>query len=174
MTQPFRSSRGGTAIDRTRPVWFTFDGDTLSAYAGDTLASALLANGVHTVGRSVKYRRPRGIFTAGPEEPNALVTVGSGPERTPKLKATEVAVHNGLTARSQRGWPSVERDIGAINGLLSPFLPAGFYYKTFMRPRWLWPRAEQFLRRAAASAEPMAKVMAAIVFMGTPTRGTTT
>ncbi|MFQ5558526.1 MAG: 2Fe-2S iron-sulfur cluster-binding protein, partial [Acidimicrobiales bacterium] len=136
---------------------FTFDGRRLSGYRGDTLASALLANGVRTVGRSLKYRRPRGIFSAGAEEPTALVTVGEGAHRVPNLKATEVALVEGLVASSQRGWPSARRDLGAVTSLLSPFLPSGFYYKTFMRPRRVWPLVEPVLRRAAASGKVSAE-----------------
>ncbi|MBS1265520.1 MAG: Sarcosine oxidase subunit alpha [Acidimicrobiaceae bacterium] len=151
MTQDFRTLIGGLVVDRSDRVGFTFDGRLLSGYRGDTLASALLANGVHTVGRSLKYRRPRGIFSAGGEEPNALVTVGKGKHRVPNLKATEVALVEGLVASSQRGWPSARRDLGAVTSLLGPLLPSGFYYKTFMRPQQSWPMIEPVLRRAAAS-----------------------
>ena len=154
MTQPFRTPAGGVVIDRSVEIRFTFDGRAYTGHQGDTLASALLANGVHTVGRSLKHRRPRGIHGAGAEEPNALVTVGRDARRMPNLKATEVVLTDGLDASSQRGWPGVRRDLGAVNGFLGPFLPPGFYYKTFMRPRRLWPIVEQVLRRAAASARP--------------------
>jgi len=154
VTQPFRTQAGGVVIDRAVEIRFTFDGLAYTGHQGDTLASALLANGVRTVGRSLKHRRPRGIHGAGAEEPNALVTVGRGARRTPNLKATEVVLTDGLVASSQRGWPSVRRDLGAVNGFLDPLLPPGFYYKTFMRPRRLWPIVEQVLRRAAASAGP--------------------
>ena len=103
---------------------------------GDTLASALLANGVHLVGRSFKYHRPRGIMSAGAEEPNALVQLGRDPRTDPNQRATQVELVEGLEARSQNRWPSLEFDVGAVNNLLSRALPAGFYYKTFM-----WPAA---------------------------------
>ncbi len=146
--QPFRRFTGGR-IDRERPLAFTFNGRPYTGYTGDTLASALLANGVRVVGRSFKYHRPRGIYSAGPEEPNALVQLESGAHTTPNLRATEIELYDRLSAASQNCWPSVEFDLGAVNGLLSPFLPAGFYYKTFMWPRGWWMKYEQFIRRAA-------------------------
>ena len=155
MTQAFRVA-GGASIDRTRPVSFTFDGVAYGGYEGDTLASALLANGVRLVGRSYKYHRPRGILTAGPEEPNALVGVSRGAGRfTPNLRATEVELYDGLAATSQNRWPSLKFDVGEINDLVAPVIGAGFYYKTFMGPDWLgknwaWTRVyEPAIRRAA-------------------------
>src|ERR671918_247626 len=134
MTQPFRApAPAGSAINRGAPLRFTFDGVAYEGYRGDTLASALLANGVHLVARSFKYHRPRGIFTAGSEEPNALVRLGN----EPNTRATEIALSDGLAAESQNRWPSLSFDMGAVANLLSPLLPAGFYYKTFMWPRWL-------------------------------------
>lgn len=153
MSQPFRTPHGGH-VDRSTTLTFTFDGEHHTGHRGDTLASALLANGIHLVGRSLKYHRPRGILTAGPEEPNALVRLGSGARAVPNVKATEVALFEGLQAESQRGWPSARIDLGAAADRLSRFLPPGFYYKTFMRPRWLWPQYEHVLRRAASSARP--------------------
>jgi len=147
-----RVEAGGTVVDRSAPIGFTFDGRRYAGLAGDTLASALLANGVRIVSRSLKYRRPRGLVAAGTEEANGFVTVGEGARRTPNLKATEVELVDGLVAHSQRGWPSPRRDLGAVLGLLSPFLPAGFYYKTFMRPRRWWHHYERVLRRAASGA----------------------
>ena len=155
MSQAFRvADRGG--VDRARPLNFTFDGVAYHGYAGDTLASALLANGVHLVGRSYKYHRPRGILSAGPEEPNALVGVAAGTNRfTPNLRATQVELSDGLAATSQNRWPSLGFDVGEINNLLSPFFGAGFYYKTFMGPAflgktWAWKNLyEPFIRRAA-------------------------
>ena len=118
---------------------FSFDGRRYDGFAGDTLASALLANGVHLVGRSFKYHRPRGILSAGVEEPNALVTIDRGDGRvTPNLRATQVELYDGLLARSQNRWPSLRFDFGAVNDGLSPLFPAGFYYKTFMWPRAFW------------------------------------
>ena len=150
MTQPFRTATG-SLVDRERPIRFTFDGRAYPGYVGDTLASALLANGVHLVGRSFKYHRPRGIVSAGAEEPNALVTIDRGPGRlTPNLRATSVELYDGLVARTQNAWPSVRLDLGAIAGLLSPILSAGFYYKTFMWPTSFWARVYEPAIRAAA------------------------
>jgi sarcosine oxidase subunit alpha len=141
----------GGRIDRARVVHFNFDGRRYQAHAGDTLASALLANGVHLVNRSFKYHRPRGILAAGSEEPNALVTViRDAARRTPNLRATQVEVYEGLVAESQHRWPSLDFDVGAINSLLSPFIPAGFYNKTFMWPRSAWKAFyEPPIRKAA-------------------------
>jgi sarcosine oxidase, subunit alpha len=155
MSQPFRVGGLGL-VDRSRPLVFTFDGVAYQGYAGDTLASALLANGVHLVGRSYKYHRPRGILSAGAEEPNALVSVSRGPGRsTPNLRATQIELYEGLAAASQNRWPSLTFDLGAVNDLLSPLLGAGFYYKTFMGPNligknWAWTHVyEPMIRRAA-------------------------
>ncbi len=148
--QTHRLASGG-AIDRSRTIRFSFDGQWLEGHPGDTLASALVANHVRLIGRSFKYHRPRGLVAAGPEEPNALVTIGDAGRATPNSRATMVALHDGLVARSQNAWPSLGLDIGAVNGLLSPFFPAGFYYKTFMGgPRGAWTRYyEPIIRRAA-------------------------
>lgn len=147
--QPFRLASGGL-IDRCRTVRFNFDGNSYQGHAGDTLASALLANGVRLVGRSFKYHRPRGILSAGPEEPNALVELRSGARREPNTRATVVELFDGLEAASQNRWPSLAFDLLAINGLLSPALVAGFYYKTFMWPASFWEKLyEPLIRRAA-------------------------
>ncbi|MDB6100304.1 MAG: sarcosine oxidase, alpha subunit family, partial [Gammaproteobacteria bacterium] len=140
MTEGGRSRTAvGGRIDRTRALKFTFDGRPYTGFHGDTLASALLANGVHLVGRSFKYHRPRGIFSAGAEEPNALVGVRRDAARyVPNLRATQVELYEGLEAESQNRWPSLEFDVGAVNDVVSPFIPAGFYYKTFMWPRSAW------------------------------------
>jgi glycine cleavage system aminomethyltransferase T/NADPH-dependent 2,4-dienoyl-CoA reductase/sulfur reductase-like enzyme len=130
-------------------VRFTFDGVEYRARPGDTLAAALLANGIGRVARSFKYHRPRGIMAAGVEEPNALVTVGEGGRTEPNTRATDVFVYDGLVARSQNRWPSLAFDVGAINGLLAPFLAAGFYYKTFFGPPRRWMLYERFIRKAA-------------------------
>ena len=145
-----RTASGGR-IDRTKPLRFTFDGKTYQGFAGDTLASGLLANGVHLVGRSFKYHRPRGILAAGSEEPNALVTVRRDAARvTPNLRATQVELYDGLEAISQNRWPSLHHDVGRVNDLLSAFFPAGFYYKTFMWPKKAWKSLyEPVIRRAA-------------------------
>ena len=119
--EPFRLPSGG-AIDRTRTLCFTFDGRGYTGHPGDTLASALLANGVRLVGRSFKYHRPRGILTAGSEEPNALVGVGRGGRYTPNLRATQVELYDGLVAESQNRWPSLAFDVGEVNDLAPPGL----------------------------------------------------
>ncbi len=146
----FRNPSGGR-IDRAQPLNFRFDGEDYQGFAGDTLASALLANGVHLVGRSFKYHRPRGILSAGAEEPNALVTVIRDAARsTPNLRATQVELYEGLIAESQNRWPSLKLDFGRINDALSAFFPAGFYYKTFMWPKKAWKAIyEPVIRRAA-------------------------
>ena len=157
----FRTASGGL-IDRARRLQFTFDGKLFHGFAGDTLASALLANGVHLLGRSFKYHRPRGILTAGSAEPNALVAVWRDAARyTPNLRATQVELYEGLQAESQNRWPTLAYDIGAVNGLIAPFIPAGFYYKTFMWPRRFWKslyepliRARAGLGRAPTAADP--------------------
>ncbi len=146
--QTHRTSQGGI-VDRSRTIGFTFDGKRYEGHAGDTLASALLANGVHLVGRSFKYHRPRGILTAGSEEPNALIQLGDGAKTEPNLRATQIELFDGLVASSQNRWPSLGFDIGAINNLLSRYFPAGFYYKTFMWPPSFWMKYEYFIRRAA-------------------------
>ncbi len=141
---------GGGRIDRSRRLAFRFDGETYGGHPGDTLASALTANGVRLLGRSFKYHRPRGLLTDGPAEPNALVELRGGARREPNTRATTVELYEGLEARSQNAWPSRGFDIGAVNGLLSPLLPAGFYYKTFMWPAAFWERVyEPLIRRAA-------------------------
>ncbi|MDE2049644.1 MAG: sarcosine oxidase subunit alpha family protein [Gammaproteobacteria bacterium] len=150
MSGTFRAPSGGR-LDRSRPLHFRFDDRELTGFAGDTLASALLANGVHLLGRSFKYHRPRGVLGAGSEEPNALVTVRRDSARvTPNLRATQVELYDGLEAYSQNRWPSLGLDFGAASGLLSPFIPAGFYYKTFMWPRQAWRRLYEPKIRAAA------------------------
>jgi sarcosine oxidase, subunit alpha len=149
--RPNMRTDAGGRIDRTQRLSFTFDGRTYEGAAGDTLASALLANGVHLAGRSFKYHRPRGILAAGSEEPNALVTVRRDRARvTPNLRATQVELYDGLTAESQNRWPSLQFDLGRINDRLSRFFPAGFYYKTFMWPKKAWKSLyEPVIRRAA-------------------------
>jgi len=155
----FRLKTGGSRIDRTRRFTFTFDGSPVEAFAGDTIASALMASGRSIVARSFKYHRARGIFSAGAEEPNALVTVGSGAEREPNVNAATRLAAPGMEVSGQNAWPSVERDIGAVNEYFAPFFAAGFYYKTFIGPlkrSWMW--YEPAIRRAAgmgrASFEP--------------------
>ena len=128
---------------------FTFDGKTYQAHEGDTIAAALLRNGIGLVGRSFKYHRPRGIMTAGVEEPNALVTVGEGGRTEPNTRATDVFVYEGLVAQSQNRWPNLSFDIGAVLGLVAPILSAGFYYKTFFGSAKRWTFYEYFIRKAA-------------------------
>ena len=150
MTQRWRLEHGGE-IDRSRPLGFEFDGTRYEGFAGDTLASALLANGVHHVARSFKYHRPRGIYSAGCEEACALVQLALGTRTEPNSRATVVELYEGLQATSQNRWPSLRFDLGAVANKLWPLLPAGFYYKTFMwpgTPRW-WLKYEHIIRRAA-------------------------
>jgi sarcosine oxidase subunit alpha len=144
--QPNRLAHGG-AIDRSGPIAFTFNGRRLHGYAGDTLASALLANGVAVVGRSFKYHRPRGIYGAGVEEPNAIVDLVHNGRHDPNAKATLVELAEGMIVRSVNCWPSVERDVYGGLDLLHRFLPSGFYYKTFMRPSW--HAHEPYIRKLA-------------------------
>ncbi|RJG44743.1 sarcosine oxidase subunit alpha [Mesorhizobium sp. DCY119] len=152
---PRRAISGGR-IDRLRTIRFTFDGRQFTGHAGDTLASALLANGVTLFARSFKYHRPRGVLTAGIDEPNALVTVLSGAVREPNIPATMLEIYDGLNVVSQNRFPSLAYDVGALNQLGSKVLGAGFYYKTFMGPvigplkgTRFWMFCEWFIRRAA-------------------------
>jgi len=139
----------GGRIDRTKPLEFSFNDHRYMGFAGDTLASALLANGVTLIGRSPKYHRPRGIVTCGVDEPNAIVQLGDGAATVPNALATQVELYEGLNARSVNCWPSVEFDWMAGFGLISWILPAGFYYKTFMWPQSFWMRYEHLLRHAS-------------------------
>ena len=148
MTSARRLQSGGL-VHRSKRIRFKFNGREYFGHPGDTLASALLAQGVRLFGRSFKYHRPRGVIGAGAEEPNALVQVGEGAYSTPNLKATQVELYEGLTARTVNGWPSLAFDVGAINNRLSRLLPAGFYYKTFMWPKSAWMRYEHHIRHAA-------------------------
>lgn len=156
MSQPFRTEKGGR-IDRSVPLSFTFDGVEMQGFGGDTLASALLAGGVHLVGRSFKYHRPRGIVTCGSEEPNALVGIYRKGDQTPNLRATQVEAYQGLEAISQNRFPALGFDVGALNDVLSPLFPTGFYYKTFMWPKAFWDRVyEPVIRAAAGLGKPPA------------------
>ena len=152
MTRTLQPNRlaGGGLIDRERILQFTFDGRSYQGQAGDTLASALLANGVTLVGRSFKYHRPRGILSAGPEEPNALVELRTGARREPNTRATVAELYDGLTATSQNRWPSLAFDMMSVNGLAGPLFSAGFYYKTFMWPASFWEKVYEPLIRCAA------------------------
>ena len=136
-------------ISSNEKICFYFDGKKYSGHKGDTLASALLANNVHLFGRSFKYHRPRGLLSAGSEEPNGIVQLENGNVTEPNRRATEVLLYEGLEASSQNRWPNIKFDIGAINDFLSPFFPAGFYYKTFMWPPTFWKKYEFFIRHAA-------------------------
>ena len=147
--QAYRLRTGGL-LERGRTLTFAFDGRSYCGHPGDTLASALLANGVHLVGRSFKYHRPRGILTAGPEEPNALIELREGSRREPNTRATTAELYDGLVAASQNRWPALRFDLMAINSVIAPILAAGFYYKTFMWPAAFWEKVyEPLIRRAA-------------------------
>ena len=149
MTQKYRLNKGGY-INRDKKIYFRFNGKKYFGYQGDTLASALLANGIHLVGRSFKYHRPRGFIGVGVDEPNAQVQLYKGARTEPNAVATEVELVEGLDAKSQNCFPSVNFDFGAINNFLSKFFPAGFYYKTFMWPKSFWYKIyEPIIRRAA-------------------------
>lgn len=139
----------GGRIDRTKRLNFTFDGKSYVGYQGDTLASALLANGVRLVGRSFKYHRRRGVYSAGPEEPNALVQLRKGERTEPNTRATMIELFEGLIATSQNRWPSLAFDLQSINQWFASVIPAGFYYKTFMWPAKFWMLYEKVIRHAA-------------------------
>ena len=149
MSENYRLEKIGL-IDRNKKISFKFNGKKYFGYEGDTLASALIANGVHLVGRSFKYHRPRGFFGAGVDEPYAIVQLYRNGETDPNCRATEQELFEGLEAKSVNCWPSVNFDIGAINNFLNRFFPAGFYYKTFMWPKSFWYKVyEPFIRKAA-------------------------
>ncbi len=155
-----RLDRGGR-IDRARPIAFTWDGRAMVGFAGDTLASALMAAGEDVLGRSFKYHRPRGIMSAGVEESGAIVSVGKGNRHEPNVKATTQELYDGLAASGQNAWPNVRNDVGAISGVFSRFFSAGFYYKTFMgippfewgQGTGMWMRYEKLIRKAAGMGE---------------------
>ncbi len=151
MAGPLRLNQGGR-VDRSRTIRFSFDGRAMTGHPGDTLASALLANGVRVLARSFKVHRPRGIMAAGTEEANAFVAVGVGAALDTNVRATEVELYDGLIARSLNAWPSPRFDLGGVLDRLSRFLPAGFYYKTFMWPDW--HLFEGLIRRAAGLGKP--------------------
>jgi len=145
-----RLSKGGRLIDRARPAHFTFNGKRMSGFAGDTLAASLLANDQMLVGRSFKYHRPRGIVASGAEEPNAIVNMGEGGRFEPNQRTTTTELFDGLTCTSQNHFPSLEFDVGVVNNYAARFLPAGFYYKTFIHPRFAWKHVfEPIIRRSA-------------------------
>ncbi|WP_377186772.1 sarcosine oxidase subunit alpha family protein [Ruegeria meonggei] len=145
-----RLAKQGRLIDRSKQVTFSFNGTSMQGYEGDTLASALLANDQMMMGRSFKYHRPRGVVASGAEEPNALVGLGQGNRFEPNQRATTTELFNGLTSISQNHWPNLEFDIGAVNTAFARFLPAGFYYKTFIHPKPFWKHVyEPFIRQSA-------------------------
>ncbi len=149
-TQSHRlGTNNATVTDKQKSVHFRFDGKEYIGFEGDTLASALLAHGVHLIGRSFKYHRPRGIFGSGSEEPNALIRVIKGATAEPNLRATQIEIYDGLIAESQNRFPNLKFDLLSVNNLFSRFFPAGFYYKTFMWPSTFWMVYEKFIRRAA-------------------------
>ena len=148
MSQRYRTVEAGR-IDREQPITFSFNGKSFTGLAGDTLASALLANGVHMVGRSWKYHRPRGIMSAGAEEPNAIFQLEKGKYTIPNARATQVELYEGLDASSVNCWPSLDFDLMSINSKFSRMMPAGFYYKTFMWPKFMWMKYEHFIRKAS-------------------------
>ncbi|MBY6046766.1 sarcosine oxidase subunit alpha family protein [Vannielia litorea] len=150
-----RLPTGGRLIDRSKRLGFTFNGKSYQGFAGDTLAAALLANDQVLMGRSFKYHRPRGVVASGAEEPNALVGLGEGGRFEPNQRATTTELFDGLTAISQNHWPTLDYDVGAVNAGLSRFLPAGFYYKTFIHPRAAWKHLfEPFIRKSAGLGKP--------------------
>ena len=149
MSEIMRLPAGGV-IERSKPLRFSFDGRSMRGFAGDTLASALVANGVKLVGRSFKYHRPRGILSAGSEEPNALVELRSGARREPNTRATTAELYDGMEVQSQNRWPSLRFDFHAINQLAGPLIGAGFYYKTFMWPAAFWEKVYEPLIRKSA------------------------
>ena len=149
MSQSYRISNEGL-LNRNKEISFKFNGTKYTGYEGDTLASALLANGIHLVGRSFKYHRPRGFFGAGVDEPNAKLQILLNGHSEPNVNATEFELVEGIEATSQNCWPSVKFDVGAMNNFLSKFFPAGFYYKTFKWPKSFWHKVyEPFIRKAA-------------------------
>lgn len=150
MSQKNRLQDGGR-IDRSKPLTFTFNGESYQGYVGDSLASALIANGVDVIGRSFKYSRPRGFVAAGAEEPNAVVQLGATEAtQIPNVRATQQSLYQGLVAASTNGWPSVETDfMGLVGKIGGKMMPPGFYYKTFMFPQPMWPTYESYIRKAA-------------------------
>lgn len=152
MSQRFRTEQGGR-VDRAREIQFTFNGKPYTGLAGDSLCSALLANGVHLVGRSWKYHRPRGVMSAGSEEPNAIFQLEKGNRTIPNARGTQVELYDNLDASSVNCWPSVDFDFLAVNSQFSRLMPAGFYYKTFMWPQSMWMKYEHFIRKASGLGE---------------------
>ena len=152
MSQQFRTAEGGR-VDREQEISFTFNGKSYTGLAGDTLCSALLANGIHMVGRSWKYHRPRGVMSAGAEEPNAIFQLEKGNRTIPNARGTQVELYRDLDASSVNCWPSLDFDLLSINSKFSRLMPAGFYYKTFMWPKAMWMHYEHFIRKASGLGE---------------------
>jgi sarcosine oxidase subunit alpha len=152
MSERFRTEQGGR-VDREQEIQFTFNGKPYTGLAGDTLCSALLANGVHMIGRSWKYHRPRGVMSAGAEEPNAIFQIEKGNRTIPNARGTQVELYAGLDASSVNCWPSLDFDLLSINSKFSRMMPAGFYYKTFMWPKSMWMKYEHFIRKASGLGE---------------------
>ena len=152
MSQRFRTKQGGR-VDREQEIQFTFNGKSYTGLAGDTLCSALLANGVHMIGRSWKYHRPRGVMSAGAEEPNAIFQLEKGGRTIPNARGTQVELYADLNASSVNCWPSLDFDLLSINSKFSRMMPAGFYYKTFMWPKSMWMKYEHFIRKASGLGE---------------------
>ncbi len=152
MSQRCRTEQGGR-VDREREIQFTFNGKPYTGLAGDTLCSALLANGVHMIGRSWKYHRPRGVMSAGAEEPNAIFQLEKGNRTIPNARGTQVELYDNLDAGSVNCWPSLDFDMLSINSKFSRLMPAGFYYKTFMWPKSMWMKYEHFIRKASGLGE---------------------
>ncbi|MDH5356269.1 MAG: 2Fe-2S iron-sulfur cluster-binding protein, partial [Gammaproteobacteria bacterium] len=152
MSQKYRLAEGGR-IDREQSLEFSFNGKTYTGHKGDTLASALLANGIHMVGRSWKYHRPRGIVSAGAEEPNAIFQLEKGEYTIPNARGTQVELYKDLSANSVNCWPSLDFDLLSINSTFARMMPAGFYYKTFMWPKAMWMKYEHYIRKASGLGE---------------------
>ncbi|MCP4875542.1 MAG: sarcosine oxidase subunit alpha family protein [Gammaproteobacteria bacterium] len=152
MSQRLRIEQGGR-VDREQEIQFSFNGKAYTGLAGDTLCSALLANGVHLVGRSWKYHRPRGVMSAGSEEPNAIFQLEKGNRTIPNARGTQVELYPNLNASSVNCWPSLDFDLLSINSKFSRLMPAGFYYKTFMWPKSMWMKYEHFIRKASGLGE---------------------
>ena len=148
MNQINRLSVGGR-INRNSPIDFKFNGKKFQGFEGDTLASALIANNITVVGRSLKYHRPRGLFAAGSEEPNAILQIGSGSFTLPNQIATQIELYNGLEANCDSAWPNLKFDVLSSIGILSRFMPPAFYYKTFMWPKGWWKFYEKIIRKIA-------------------------
>ena len=139
----------GEVIDRSTSLSFTWNGKQMTGHEGDTIASAIAANGVEVFGRSMKYHRRRGIMTADHWDPNLFLQVGD----EPNVRAGSRKLQAGMVVSTQNVWPSLKFDLAASNQLVGRFLSSGFYYKTFMRPQFLWPLYQKILRKFAPGGE---------------------